>query len=495
MDISLQRRFFSSFKTIGSAKKVCDINSDVVVPDTKKDILRVVLTNADYMIRSKDVESGRVLVRGELKVSILYVPESGEGLCTLATDIPFECEFEVESADSGCTAIAEMNLISVDTRILNPRKVMINAQVCVSQKCYCNSDFTWYTDPLDSINNAFFKKNDTDIRFVNLVTEKTISIEDEIPVRDLDGEVQLISTPVSFFTDSADAVGSKFIVKGHAEITANYLADGKFENCGTTISFSQIFELPERDILPDYKAFILPTGNFFELSDGKLSFEIHAVIQIVCTETKKLVYIEDGYVCGAETLLGKEEKDVCVSERIMRLSETVQLSRSAEYGIEKILFLSGMTGMPKVSGEEISVPIAVEIVYTSTDDQIRSFKVYGSAKISAEIAENETIEGTYASITSLKPSVSGMDVTVDASINIEAHLQVRSKVQFVCSAEYNEPDDRKAMPSIYMCRSEESDIWGIAKKYSSNVDMIKKINEIDHTTDTSNRLLVIPRIK
>ena len=151
--------------------------------------------------------------------------------------------------------------------------------------------------------------------------------------------------------------------------------------------------------------------------------------------------------------------------------------------------------MPKVSGEEISVPIAVEIVYTSTDDQIRSFKVYGSAKISAEIAENETIEGTYASITSLKPSVSGMDVTVDASINIEAHLQVRSKVQFVCSAEYNELDDRKATPSIYMCRSEASDLWSIAKKYSSNVDMIKKINEIDHTTDTSNRLLVIPRIK
>ena len=56
MDISLERRFLSSFKLIGSGKKVCDISSDIVVPDTKEDILRVIMTNAEYSIRSKDVE-------------------------------------------------------------------------------------------------------------------------------------------------------------------------------------------------------------------------------------------------------------------------------------------------------------------------------------------------------------------------------------------------------------------------------------------------------
>lgn len=150
MDISLERRFLSSFRIIGESKKVCDISSDIVVPDTKEDILRVVLTNAQYRIRSKDVESGKVTVHGEVKVNAVYVPESGAGLCTLSTDIPFECEFEVESADSGCAAVAELNIISLDTRILNPRKILISAQLCVSQKCYCNSDFTWYTEPFRS---------------------------------------------------------------------------------------------------------------------------------------------------------------------------------------------------------------------------------------------------------------------------------------------------------------------------------------------------------
>ena len=108
MDISLERGFLSSFKLIGSAKKVCDVSSDIVVPDTREDILRVIMTNADYSIRSKDVESGRVVVHGELKATVVYVPESGDGLSTLGTNIPFECEFEVESADSGCAVIVDL---------------------------------------------------------------------------------------------------------------------------------------------------------------------------------------------------------------------------------------------------------------------------------------------------------------------------------------------------------------------------------------------------
>ena len=51
MDISLERKFLSSFREIGSEKKVCNISSDIIVPDTKADILRVVLTNGEYSIR------------------------------------------------------------------------------------------------------------------------------------------------------------------------------------------------------------------------------------------------------------------------------------------------------------------------------------------------------------------------------------------------------------------------------------------------------------
>ena len=495
MDISLERRFLSSFRVIGESKKVCDVSSDIVVPDTKEDILRVVLSNAQYRIRSKDVESGRVVIHGELKANAVYVPESGDGLNTLSTDIPFECEFDVKSADSGCIAIAQLDIISLDTRILNPRKILINAQVCVYQKCYCNSDFTWFTAPEQSVKNAFFKTGSTNIRLVNLVTEKTFSIEDELPMQNIDESAQLVSTSVLFYTDSADAVGSKLIVKGHVDIKALYCVNSDLESYDSTMSFSQIFELPERDVVPEYNAIILPTGDYFELSDGRLSFEIHAVMQIICTEGKELEYIEDAYVCGAKTKLEREERAACISQRQIQLNEQVQISHSADNDIERVIHMSGLTGSPKLSGSELSFPITIEFVYASTDGQIRSAKAHGGAKVNLELEEDEAVEDMSVSVTVLNANCNGKDITINASLCVKANVQKRSALEVMCSAEYNELENCKALPSIYICRSQSNDLWSIAKRYSSDAAVISKLNELDENSDISNKLLIVPRIK
>ena len=43
-----------------------------------------------------------------------------------------------------------------------------------------------------------------------------------------------------------------------------------------------------------------------------------------------------------------------------------------------------------------------------------------------------------------------------------------------------------------MCRCTDGDLWSLAKKYGSDVELIKLINEIDGTID--DRLLLIPVI-
>lgn len=495
MDISLERRFLSSFKLIGSAKIVCDVSSDIVVPDTKEDILRVVMTNADYSIRSKDVESGRVVVHGELKATVVYVPESGEGLSTLSTDIPFECEFEVESADSGCAAIVDLSVISVDTRILNPRKIMVNAQVGVSQKCYCNCDLSWYTAPQEAPKNTFFKKCSSDIRLINLVAEKTFSLENDFAMQASDNGAQFIAAPVSFCVDSAEAVGSKLIVKGHADIKAVFCSGGDIETGETTVSFSQIFELPERDIVPDYTVSILPTGDFFELNDGKVSFEMHAVMQIVCTETKVIDYVEDAYVCGAETILEQEDKTVCIAERSICQTEAVQLDHSADFDIEKVLYMSGIVGTPKAADGELTVPLTVEVICTSVDEHIRSVKLHGSVKFELEVGENEEIGCITAKIASLKSNISGSDISVTTTVAMQVQLKQLRTLQMISSVTVNEPETTAQTPSVYMCIPTENDLWCVAKRYSSDTDMIIALNSLEENGDICGRLLIVPRIK
>ena len=46
-----------------------------------------------------------------------------------------------------------------------------------------------------------------------------------------------------------------------------------------------------------------------------------------------------------------------------------------------------------------------------------------------------------------------------------------------------------------MCMAQTNDLWDIAKHYSSDIEMIIALNELDEDADIVGRLLIIPRIK
>lgn len=494
MDIALERKFLSTFKMICSADHICELSADIVVPDTKEDILRIVYTNAKYKIRSKDVESGKLIIRGELEVNSAYVPETGAKIELLRTDIPFECEFENDSIESGCASVCDIRLLAIESRILNPRKVMINAQLLVCGKCYHIEDFTWYEKPMQNENKVFFKNDSVDARLVSVVSEKTFSLEDDFEVNGLKDDAQIITADTEFFADSSDAVGSKLIVKGHAEISVLYVNDGKIEKTEKTIGFSQIFELTERDVVPEFAVSVLPTGDFFEISDGRISYEIHAVMQIVCSDTRKISYLSDAYACGAEMQLVADSQDICVNKQSAEYREKVQLSYTSDTEISSIENVSVKYGKIKISEDEISVPVYADIIYTSLDEQMRSGRAHTSVKFSTADIDGR-FDAVNVSIIGTRASINGKEINVSADAVANLSWCENKQIRMITDASIEESSEAESMPSIYMCRAADNDLWSLAKRYKSDVAIISELNGLDESSCLSDRLLIIPRIK
>ena len=53
----------------------------------------------------------------------------------------------------------------------------------------------------------------------------------------------------------------------------------------------------------------------------------------------------------------------------------------------------------------------------------------------------------------------------------------------------------RAGASAYMCRALDSDLWSIAKKYGSDMELIKEINAIEDGESIEGRLLLIPVVR
>ena len=53
----------------------------------------------------------------------------------------------------------------------------------------------------------------------------------------------------------------------------------------------------------------------------------------------------------------------------------------------------------------------------------------------------------------------------------------------------------RAGSSAYMCRAMDGDLWSIAKRYGSDIALIKEINGIEDDECIEDRLLLIPVVR
>lgn len=496
MKIELKNREKSAYKKLCRTQSVKELREDIVVPDTMEDILRILSCTHQCRIRSKNVEQDAVSVGGELDVTVLYIPETGDGIRTISTVIPFELRLDAQGADSTSVSIIDASVQNLDVKTANPRKVSVSADICITQSCYKYLDMGWAEAPDTPAEKLFIKPGEVDYQGIVLATEKMLSLEEDLQLPDNMQNGEFVSACSRITVDSSEVIGSKLIVKGRAEIEAMYVVSSVPETATFSIGFSQLFELPEDVKEPNVRAVCMITGQYFEPLGDKLAADIRGVIQIICTEQQHISYIEDAYACGMELSLEKMDFQYLQSAMCTRASESLSLSYNTDYGASRILCTRASCSAVDISEGQISVPVTADVVYEDSEGALRSCRVRGTVEIPYQAEDGCELES--ARIVSVKASARADETLISVTVNIELELSTasHSNVSMIIdiSAEPCEADER-AGASVYMCRALDGDLWDIAKKYGSDVRLIKEVNSIEDDDCACGKLLLIPIVR
>ena len=78
---------------------------------------------------------------------------------------------------------------------------------------------------------------------------------------------------------------------------------------------------------------------------------------------------------------------------------------------------------------------------------------------------------------------------VETTISPARYLDY-TDINMICEVDETELERERPNAALYMCRCADGDLWTLAKKYGSDTEIIKQINEIDEVP--SDRLLLIP---
>lgn len=491
MDISLERKSIDRYREIYKDILYCEISSDCVVSDTQDDIQRLLGADAQARLKSKDVSANSIHIGGEAAGSVMYLPESGEGIESVSFSIPFDCDAHSQELDGSCFCIVDMRVVALDVTVLNPRKIAIRAEIEVKLSCLKNEELGFSNKVSEECDKLFTKTASASFICPIFVGEKQLSLDEEFLLDEEANGVHLLDATCSYTVGSAERVGNKLIQKGRAVISAVVAdGDGKIDEKKYETGFSQLFELPSEHELALTDAKILPSSEYYSIENGKLICDLHAVIEVICYTEAELSYISDAYYCGKQTEFEYKSTELLQSMVNNETEAKAVLHFDAQETLRQILLTRCRVGKSKLSDGKLSFALNVELLYETGDGDIRHTKLRDelSFNVSDECCDRKVkISDCNSDI-----SENGIDFSVTALL-ISACTE-STKLSMISAISIADAETEAKRPTLYICRKGERELWDIAKRYGSSEEMILAVNKTDDGELSSETPLLIPTI-
>ena len=134
-------------KLVATKKEVIMVEGDMIVPDSKPDIISTISTSGVVSIYKKEVLEGKVRVDGNINTYIMYMADDqNDRIRGLSTDLDFSENVQMANIQEGMECKITSQLKNMETKVINGRKVGIKATLELNIKIYVNEEIEFVRD-------------------------------------------------------------------------------------------------------------------------------------------------------------------------------------------------------------------------------------------------------------------------------------------------------------------------------------------------------------
>lgn len=470
---------------------------DAVVPDTQPDIAEVLYCGGRLIIRSKDVSAGRIKVEAIVPADVLYKGEDGR-LYSVELSIPVFLSAEDDKISDGALATAKLELYKLEARALNPRKIMVRAEIAAELAAY-DSDKIALARGVEDCEHIKSRIGSREISIISAVTEKSFALTDEINLPPAaEGVKNIIYTGCSCSVDDIKPVGTKLIVKGRVRNRLIYMnANGELCYLEPSTDYSQIIELGKEAGSGTNSVWIIPSGAYCSLSpenEGKISLEMHLVAQVICRSKLTVEYIDDVYSNCFCLLPEWSEVEIEQVNDGVRLRESVRQLFETSRALSEVVYSGVRAESAVFRGGKMLLPLSFTAICLGNDglwNENRRCEI--ELRLPGEKGEyfEDSVE---ISDWSLLPVPGGMELRLEISAKVI--LRQEDKIKYVSSICFDEenPSDNSLKPSLTLLRVKENDdIWALARENCSSPEAILSANGVEDIRSAAGKLILIPK--
>lgn len=504
MAINVERQTLSLNKVISRNTQVAWVEQDILVPDTKPDVMKIVQVEAIPFLRNTEVVDSGIRVTGEITYYIIYRAMDKDATNGISMTYPFSQIINVPGAKKGMSARVMADAKNIIYSLPNERKVSLKTEMVLKYTITQSDD----VQLIGQINEEedIESKNSTDV-FYNVISakEEIIDVKEDIvfpeSIPSL-GEILRVSSNISN-TDYKVSY-NKILVKGDINLEMVYIESGDEKGVytyNTSVPFTGMIEF--ENIAENYRfdiKYSLANLEFIQGENNIVNVVAEVITEAVMFEEKEVTYVNDFYSTKSNLNYDKKEVAVVKNKESIEKQITVKDKIGITDNNNKIIsYTIGTNHLnTKISGGTLYIdgPLKVNVTFEHKDKKTIDSKTYDllldtSIPLNKEVSE----ENVDVNLTVENKIVTVQNGNVDASVTLKiiADIENVDKVIIVSDIE-QEKENSQEFDSMYMYIVKKGDtLWDIAKKYKTTVDKIANINNIldENKIDIGQKILII----
>lgn len=517
MSFELNTQNIQINESIKSANIRTVVDTDVIVPDSKPDVLNVLQINALSSVTEKYIQKDHITVSGMIDYTILYSgDEEKVSVKSINFRTPFSQQIEVSGVEDDMFNYVKSEVRHIEYYIQNSRKINVKAVVALDTNVV-NSGVAPVVSGI-SADAALPVKNDV-IKSFNLAvcSENSFEVEDTLKLPGANPTIDdILKSDIRLESRELKVVNNKAVAKGNLIINTLYTYDEDIYYMENEVPFTEIIDVEgiNPDMHSDIEYSVTDAMFTVEKDENGDNSEVYVKIRINSLirayEDEQFDVVSDVYSPDYELTVQKKSLNITEIVDAVNTTLTVTDSITVKDNMPEMVKIYNLIAKPYVESTSVQGDYAViegyinvQLLYLSDSDTSPVYCVSkdipftqrcetsGDAKGAAVSASVRTEHAGY----SFK---SGTEAEVRVALHLDANVVRENSVEVITDIQINEDAliDKKSQPGIIIYFAEASDtLWDIAKRYNTTISEIASINKIgeDEMLHSRQQLLIPKR--
>ena len=481
-------------RIISQKQESFTVEGDEIVPDIKPDILNIISTSGNICIYKKEIQDGKAKIDGVINVYALYLADDENGsIRCINSSLDFSKTIDIDETKQDMQLEQRISIQSIDTKILNGRKINIKAILNLNICIYSNEEIEILKNIEDIPDMQTLNKS----CYIHSLVGKGNTIvyaKDTIKIDKLDNLLEIIKVKTNIINQETKISYNKVLVKANMSVKVVYLTEDNRIGSTTVnipiMGFIDIQNINENnmcDVSYQLKNLNIKPNNMEEHS---IYIDTEVDVNCMVYDNKEIRVIEDLYSPSREIdytqrniIILKDKKRI---EKICNISNNEKISEIGKNKIYDVEVQTNILGKKIMNGRVIyNGEINANFLF-GTPEELRVINsklvtIPFEFNIDEEQIKSDSNIETNIEIVSQDFSVM-LDESIDMRIDLKFDLSIldTEKIKIISDVEENQTRIKESYSIVIYYTKPGDTLWNIAKRFGSTVEEIVKINNIEN---------------